>query len=308
MLPRRLPPLNAVRAFEAAARLMSFKEAAEELHVTPQAISQQIKVLEAWSRAPVFVRGNRAIELTAAGKAFLPVASQALDDLEAGAAGLSARSRPEIVTISSPASFAVRWLIPRLATFRRDLPHLDYRLKMSTSLPNLSGGDFDVAIHWRDASGDRSLRSDLLMALDIVPVCSPALLEGHDVSGPEDLLRYPLIRHSSAPELWSTWFRAAGCPDPDVSRGPEFENDLFIVEAAIEGFGVCLVPRTEAARDLDAGRLVVPLDIVLTGAERFYLVCLRARQDDDAIVAFRDWLCGQFAAEGAGAGSSRTPG
>lgn len=296
-MARRLPPLNAVRTFEAAARLLSFKAAAEELRVTPQAVSQQVRVLEGWLQAELFVRRNRAIELTAAGRAFLPAVGAALDGLAAAATGLSQRSQPHVVTINASPTFAVRWLIPRLGRFRTALPDLDYRLTMSNSLPDFAAGAIDVAIHWRDAARLPGLQSDFLMALDIVPVCSPGLLGGRRIDRAQDLLDYPLIRHRDDSGLWTVWFQVAGCGRVELPEGPAFDSDLYIVEAAAEGYGICLVTRAEVARDLQAGRLVVPHDVPIPGGEKFFVVHAAGRAAEPKIAALRHWLFHEYGDE-----------
>jgi len=287
---RRLPPLNAVRAFEAAARHMSFKLAARELSVTPQAVSHQIKVLEAYLRAPVFVRGNRSIELTPVGAAFLPTVRQALGDLAEAAAGLVARGA-DVLTINATPAFAVRWLIPRLGDFQRRYPDLDYRLTAMVELPDLELGVVDVAIHWGDPQDRARFWVEHLMDLEVVPVVSPALLppDGR-VEGPRALGRFTLIHHMVDPGCWQRWFQAAGVDDVDAEHGPRFESNLLMLEAAAAGVGVCLVAREDAERDLRAGRLVVPVDVSIPHGFDFYLICARARRDEPKIAEFRRWL------------------
>lgn len=292
---RNLPPLNAIKAFEAAARHLSFKDAASELLVTPQAISQQIRVLEDWLQVQVFARQNRTIRLTTAGASFLPVVSRALDDLQASAARLVARSEPEILTINAPPSFAIRWLIPRMERFREALPGLDYRLTTTVELPDLAAGAIDVAIHWKDAGDDRTLRSELIARSDLVPVCSPRLIADREILGPADLLKYPLIRHVGDPGLWSSWFEAAFGHPVEAPNGPQFGSDLFIVEAAASGQGICLLTREEVAGELETGRLVVPIDKTLAQAGRSYLVYPRAREHEESIAAFRNWVFSEVA-------------
>lgn len=292
---RNLPPLNAIKAFEAAARHLSFKDAAAELLVTPQAISQQIRVLEDWLQLQVFARQNRTIRLTPAGASFLPVVSRALDDLQTSAAGLVAHREPEILTISSPPTFAIRWLIPRMERFRAALTGLDYRLTTTAELPDLAAGAIDVAIHWKDAGNDRNLRSELIERSDLVPVCSPRLIAEGEIVGPADLLKFPLIRHVGDPGLWSTWFEAAFGHPVETPNGPQFGSDQFIVEAAAIGQGICLLTREQVAGDLETGRLVIPIEKTLAQAGRYYLICPKAREHEESIAAFRDWIFSEVA-------------
>jgi LysR family glycine cleavage system transcriptional activator len=297
VMRQHLPPLNAIKAFEAAARHLSFKAAAEELRVTPQAISQQIKVLEKWLQTSVFVRHNRSIELAAAGAAFLPVVTQALDTLETSAAGLMRRSQPEFLTINAPPTFAIRWLIPRLGRFHTDLPDLDYRLTTSIDLPNLHTGAIDVAIHWKDAESDSTLRSELLMESDVVPVCSPSLIGAQQIRNPTDLQSFTLIQHMLLPDLWSIWLQATGGRHVDGQSGPQYENNLLMIEAAAQGHGICLVGREEVARDLESGRLVIPIEMAFPRAFQFYLIYPRARENDEHIAAFHAWIFKQLASD-----------
>lgn len=292
---RNLPPLNAIKAFEAAARHLSFKDAAAELLVTPQAVSQQIRVLEDWLQLPVFARQNRTIRLTPAGASFLPVVSRALDDLQASASRLVAHREPEILTISAPPSFAIRWLIPRMERFRAAVPGLDYRLTTTVELPDLSSGAIDVAIHWKDAGDDPDLRSELIARSDLVPVCSPRLIADEEITGPADLLKYPLIGHVGDPGLWSSWFEAALGYPVETPTGPQFGSDLFSVEAAANGQGICLLAREQVIGDLETGRLVIPIEKTLAQAGRSYLVYPNAREHEKSIAAFRNWIFSEVA-------------
>ncbi|MDG2480353.1 MAG: LysR substrate-binding domain-containing protein [Alphaproteobacteria bacterium] len=292
---RNLPPLNASKAFETAARHLSFKAAAEELLVTPQAVSHQIKVLEDWFQTALFIRRNRSIVLTATGTAFLPVVRQALDSLEASATALARVRSPNILTINAPPTFAIRWLIPRLDRFRMALSDLDYRLTTSVELPDLLSGSIDVAIHWRQVRDISGLQSELLMALDLVPVCSPELIGKRKISSPAELLDFPLIRHTFDPGLWDIWAQSVVGDDILAPEGLRFDSDLYMIEAEVEGQGICLITREEVVRDLQSGRLVIPFDKVLPRAGQVHLVYPRARQADREIMAFRDWILDEIA-------------
>ncbi|MEW6643248.1 MAG: transcriptional regulator GcvA [Pseudomonadota bacterium] len=286
----RLPSLNGLRAFEAAARHLSFTHAAAELNVTQTAISHQIRRLEEELGLQLFVRKNRALTLTPAARDYLPGIRAAFQDLRLATDRLLRRDASPVLTVSTLASFAAKWLLPRLATFQEAHPGIDVRITTSTEMVDFSKDDVDAAIrygrgHW---SG---LQATWLTADELFPVCSPALLRGdHPLRQPEDLARYVLLHTSSSGDDWRLWLTAAGLPTDLARHGPIFDLNLMTVQAAIDGLGVAIGRTSYVQDDIDKGRLVVPFDITLPADAGFYLVAPLTSADNPKISAFREWL------------------
>lgn len=308
MTLRSLPPLQSLRVFECAARLLSFKLAAEELHVTPAAISHQIKGLEEHLGVPLFVRLTRALQLTDAGAAMLPHVQEGLRMLARGAeaaAGTPARTQLEVIV---PPSFGTRWLMPRLQGFTRRYP--DINLSLSTrltsidvsespgarrDLDDLREGRTDAEIRFGNGRYP-GMRADLIFEAEYVPVCNPALISSkRPLASPGDLRYHVLIHDDTIPELderpqWSEWLRVAGVTDVDVSRGPHFSNSGLALDAAKDGLGLTLAFRPLVARDIAEGRLAVPFDIALHTRYAYYLVTPEVTGERPELSAFRTWL------------------
>src|SRR6476661_1212531 len=277
----RLPSLNGLRAFEAAARHLSFTVAASELNVTQTAISHQIRRLEQELGVRLFVRQNRALELTAEARDYLPGIRAAFNDLRVATDRLLRRDDDHVLTISTLASLAAKWLLPRLATFQEAHPGIDVRITTSTALVDFKSGDVDAAIrygrgHWP------GLRADWLMADELFPVCSPALLAGDKpLRCPEDLAGQTLLHTSGGyDDDWRLWLTAAGLP-ADISKQPGVTFDLIFmtVQAAIDGIGVAMGRTSYVQEDIAKGRLVVPFKITLPVDAGFYLVSPAGRTD-----------------------------
>ncbi|HUF86748.1 MAG TPA: transcriptional regulator GcvA [Thermohalobaculum sp.] len=301
-MSRRLPPLNSLRAFEAAARHLSFKKAAEELHVTPAAISQQVRTLEEHCGAALFHRLTRALRLTEAGQAALPALREGFDKLAEAAEAMRARGRGGVLTVSVAPSFGAKWLVPRLERFRAAHPDYDVRIDASDALAGFAGDGVDVALRY-GRGVYRGLVAECLMSEVAFPVCSPRLLErGPPLRRPEDLRRHTLLHvqwkmEDDAAPNWRMWLRAAGVADVDWERGPRFSIENMAVEAAIEGQGVALASGALVAADLKAGRLVRPFAPAVSEATAFayYLVYPEAKAADPKVAAFRDWVLGEVA-------------
>jgi LysR family glycine cleavage system transcriptional activator len=301
-MSRRLPPLNSLRAFEAAARHLSFKKAADELHVTPAAISHQIRTLEEHGGAALFNRLTRALSLTDAGQAALPLLREGFDKLAEAAQALRADQQADTLTISVAPSFGAKWLIPRLDRFRAAQPKFDVRIDATDALANFGGDGVDVALRF-GRGVYRNLRSDCLMAEVAVPVCSPRLLErGPPLARPEDLRHHTLLHvqwtfERDAAPGWDMWLRAAGVEGVDPGRGPRFSADTMALEAAIAGQGVALAGVALAAGDLETGRLVLPFPASAGQTTEFsyYLVYPEAKADSPKVSAFRDWVLAEAA-------------
>ncbi|MBR0798667.1 transcriptional regulator GcvA [Bradyrhizobium jicamae] len=288
----RLPSLNGLRAFEAAARHMSFTLAASELNVTQTAISHQIRRLEEELGVRLFVRQNRSLSLTAEAVEYLPGVRAAFNDLRLATDRLLRRDDDHVLTVSTLASLAAKWLLPRLSAFQEAHPGIDVRITTSTGLVDFQRDKVDAAIRYGRGQWS-GLRSDWLMADELFPVCSPSLLQGSKpLKCPEDLKDHVLLHTSGAnTDDWRLWLTAAGLPT-DISRQPGLTFDLTFVtvQAAIDGIGVAMGRTSYVRDDIAKGRLVVPFKIALPADAGFYLVSPQGRADSPKLAAFRDWL------------------
>jgi len=288
-MARRLPPLNALRAFEAAARHLSFTRAADELHVTQAAVSHQIKGLEEWLGMPLFRRLNRALILTEAGQSYLPAVREALDTLSHATERLFRKDSSGALTISTMPSFAAKWLVMRLGRFQAKHPELEVRLHSTPQRVDFTQQDVDVAIRFGSGRWD-GVRCERLMTEDIFPVCSPALLKGgRPLSCPEDLRHHTLL-HDDYFITWGTWAEAANLTGVDVTRGPRFDDSGLLLQSAVEGAGIALARGVLVADDIAAGRLVRLFDIHLPGDYAYYVVAPPHYFSRPKVKAFRDWL------------------
>jgi LysR family transcriptional regulator, glycine cleavage system transcriptional activator len=288
----RLPSLNGLRAFEAAARHLSFTNAATELNVTQTAISHQIRRLEQELGIRLFIRQNRSLVLTPAAKDYLPGVRAAFNDLRLATDRLLRKDNDHVLTISTLASMAAKWLLPRLSAFQEAHPGIDVRITTSSALVDFKGGDVDAAIRYGRGRWP-GLRADWLTADELFPVCSPALLGGNrPLKCPEDLAHYTLLHSSgSYNDDWRLWLTAAGLPI-NISEQPGLTFDLILmtVQAAIDGIGVAMGRTSYVEADIAKGRLVVPFKITLPTDAGFYLVSPEARADPPKLAAFRQWL------------------
>jgi LysR family transcriptional regulator, glycine cleavage system transcriptional activator len=288
-MARRLPPLNAVRAFEAAARHLSFTRAASELNVTQAAVSHQIKALEQWLEMPLFHRTPRALKLTEAGSDYLAGVRGAFDTLAEATERLTRSTSPRTLTVSCLPSFASKWLLPRLDRYQSAHPDLDVRLETSIHLTDFTRQDVDLAVRMGLGLWP-GLSVELLMTEVLFPVCSPALLGGPSpLRCPADLVHHTLI-HDDFTVGWENWCRAAGISAIDVRRGPRFTDSALMVQAAIAGRGVCLARDALVRDDLAAGRLVRPFAAEVPGVEAYYVVAPSQNLHRPKVRAFRDWL------------------
>src|SRR5579871_5721252 len=288
----RLPSLNGLRAFEAAARHLSFTNAAAELNVTQTAISHQIRRLEEELGIRLFVRQNRALTLTPQAKDYLPGVRAAFNDLRLATDRPLRKDNDHVLTVSTLASLAAKWLLPRLSTFQEAHPGIDVRITTSTALVDFQRDDVDAAIrygrgHW---SG---VRADWLMADELFPVCSPMLLKGdRPLKCPQDLAHHTLLHTSGGyDDDWRLWLTAADLP-ANISKPPGVTFDLIFmtVQAAIDGIGVAMGRTSYVQDDIAKGRLVVPFKITLPADAGFYLVSPEASDDPPKLKLFRQWL------------------
>ena len=288
----RLPSLNGLRAFEAAARHLSFTLAASELNVTQTAISHQIRRLEEELGIRLFVRQNRTLSLTAEAREYLPGIRAAFNDLRLATDRLLRKDDGNVLTVSTLASLAAKWLLPRISDFQEKHPGIDVHITTSTALVDFRTGDVDAAIRYGRGQWP-GLRADWLMADKMFPVCSPALLAGKKpLNKPEDLADHVLL-HSSAgnDDDWRLWLTAAGLP-ADLSKQPGVTFDLVFmtIQAAIDGLGVAMGRTSYVQDDIAKGRLVVPFKIALPADAGFYLVAPEGRREAPKLTAFRDWM------------------
>ena len=300
----RLPPLNSLRAFEAAARLLSFKQAAEELAVTPTAVSHQIRLLEEYLDLPLFRRLTRALELTPDGAAMLPLVREGFASLSAAVEKVRRNPGGSVVNVCAPPSFATRWLVPRLGHFSR--AHPDIELRLSGSLLAVdrregahSGGSdavFDLVIRFGRGHYP-GWQVERLFSPAYVPVCSPALLKGQlPLRTPADLRQHVLIHDATVPDFddrpgWAQWLAMAGVADyAAMSNGPRFADAVLAVEAAIAGQGLALAARPMVSADLAAGRLVMPFPQAISSRHAYYLTTPDGASARPAVVALCAWL------------------
>lgn len=303
----RLPPLNALRAFEAAARHLSFKKAAKELHVTPGAVSHQVKLLEEHLGAALFRRLTRALELTAQAQAMLPKVREGLESLNSAVEQVRAREDPCALTVMAPPNFAARWLVPHLAGFTHSHPSLELHVASRPAM--IDGRENGQVAPVADAREDAPLvmvrfgnghypgqRVDEVFSPVYVPVCSPKLLKGkHALRTPEDLRFHTLLHDDTVVEegarpSWHDFLEKAGVKDIDVARGPHFSDASLALEAAIEGMGVVLAMKPLVSAEIEAGRLAMPFNITAPTSYAYYVVTPENTAGNRSVSAFREWL------------------
>jgi len=298
-----LPSLNGLRAFEAAARHLSFTRAASELNVTQTAISHQIRRLEAQLGLRLFLRRNRALALTPEAQAYLPAVREAFEDLREATDRLRRRERQSVLTVSTMASLAAKWLLPRVAAFQEANPGIEVRLTASTHLVDFRREEIDMAVRYGHGVWP-GLRAVFLMSEDIFPVCSPSLLKGkRGLRRPEDLAHHTLLHNTGLREDWQVWLTAAGLPAAlGQKRGLVFSESFMAIQAAIDGLGVALARTPFVETDLRDGRLVAPFDLALPDKAGFYVVAPEETADTPKIRLFREWLVASVAKEREGRG------
>jgi LysR family glycine cleavage system transcriptional activator len=317
-MTNRLPSLNSLKAFEAAARHLSFKRAAAELSVTPAAISHQIKTLEENLGVELFERAGRGLKLTQAASAALPRLSEGFGVLTDAVDRMRPQPDSGQLTVSVAPSFATRWLMPRLHGFFAAQPDVDVRITARTRLINKRGHDNAVeratVENWLEDSDVAILYGhgeyagfcyDRLFPLTLAPLCSPQLLQGeHPLRHPRDLQSHPLVHDDSGAlydgvSFWNVWLKAAGIEGVDTSRGSHFSQPVLALEAASDALGVVATFPVLAAADLAVGRLVLPFDMQVPLQSAYYLVCPEQSLRRAPVAAFRDWLLTQAAQQAA---------
>jgi LysR family glycine cleavage system transcriptional activator len=292
-MPRRLPPLNALKAFEAAARSESFTRAAQELNVTQGAVSHQVKALEATLGIKLFNRERQRLILTEAGRDYLAVVRDALDRIAAGTESLMQRQSSGVLTVSTSPDFAAKWLVYRLGRFAESHPEIDLRVSAAAHQVDFAREDVDVAVRHGDGKWP-GLDVVRLCSERLFPVCSPKLVAGRNrITAASDLLKFPLLRLDDW-KTWTRWFAAAGVVAP-VARGLVLNRASMLIDAAVDGQGITLARTALAAWDLINGRLVRPIDVSLKMSNTYWIVCPKATSAVPKIATFRKWLLAEAA-------------
>lgn len=289
---RRLPPLNPLRVFEAAARFESFNRAAEHLHVTASAVSHQIKTLEQYLGVELFRRSVRRVTLTETGRGYLPPIRDALEQIGTATEQVLQRSGRTILTVSSAPAFANGWLVPRLAEFQLRHPEIEVRLEAGVHLTDFDTSDVDVCVRYSARDEFPGLHAYPLFREELVPVCSPEFARENRIERPEDLRRLRLLHSYMRMGQWRSWLEAAGVGDIDPEAGQRFEDNNMSLEAAVSGLGIAIVNRPLVERHLRTGRVVAPFDLSYCSEYLFHVVYPPAAEHDPKVVAFRDWALG----------------
>jgi LysR family glycine cleavage system transcriptional activator len=298
---RGIPSLNALRAFESVARHGSCTRAADELHVTPAAVSQQIRFLEDLAGTPLFLRINRQFVLTDAGRRCLPEVRKGFAHLAEAMKQIHASSQRERIAVCVAPAFAVRWLLPRLSAFTRRHPHADIWLSTSLLPIRLAEARIDVAVTY--GNGDFfGQPAQLLVHVGDVPVCAPAVCEARPILTPGDLRAHTLIHESAeiddpAVPCWADWLRMQGVEDIDAEAGPRFSNPGLVIEAALAGLGVALARSALVASEIQGGRLVKLFPAHPHGRVGYYLLRNPESAAPTAAQEFCDWISAAVAAE-----------
>jgi LysR family glycine cleavage system transcriptional activator len=287
-MARRLPPLSALRPFEAAARLESFTRAAAELHITHGAVSHQVRALEEHLGTPLFTRHGKRVTLTAAGRVFGERVRAALLEIAQAADALRAR-RDDRLTVSVLPSFASRWLMPRLIRFMDAHPKIEVNVIASTALADFASDEVDVAIRFGKGPWPPHV-CEVFLEDEYFPVASPAGQRGKLPKTPRDLLRAGIIREDR--DYWPAWFEAAGVPIEEAiaARGPIFNDSTYALQAAARGEGIALARRSIVAEDLERGTLKRLFRIAVPSRERYWFVSPRDTAEMPKVRAFRDWV------------------
>lgn len=306
MVGRRLPPLNALRAFEAAARHLSVKHAAHELCVTPGAVSQMLKALELHLGVKLFQRVNRGIFLTDVGQGYLPPVRNAFRQIAEASRRIAVSVDTGMLTVSVTPFFAAAWLVPRLREFQGAHPEIDLQVMANNALVDFARDGVDVAV--RHGLGRYpGLRSERVVAVEIVPVAAPALVARLGLpTTPAELTRWPHV-HDAERNGWHLWFQAQGIDETGTPRGPAFDDSGLLQRAVIAGQGAGLLPAAMVEPDVEEGRLVQLADIVRLEEFAYYLVYPEASHERPKVAAFRAWVLDAAGRDGRAAAAPARP-
>ncbi|MGR6833314.1 transcriptional regulator GcvA [Aliivibrio wodanis] len=295
-MSRRLPPLNSLRVFEAAARHLSFTRAAEELFVTQAAVSHQIKALEEFLGLKLFRRRNRSLLLTEEGQSYFLDIKEIFSSLSEATDKVLERSAKGALTISLPPSFAIQWLVPRLSDFNNQEPDIDVRIKAVDMDEGSLTEDVDVAIYYGRGNWP-GLRVDLLYQEQLLPLCSPQVLLNEKPLATIDDLRFHTLLHDTSRKDWKQFVKQFDLQGMNVNQGPIFSHSTMVLQAAAHGQGIALGNNVLAQPELDAGRLVAPFEELLISKNAFYLVCSEKQADTGRIATFREWILSKARSE-----------
>ncbi|NCF34889.1 MAG: transcriptional regulator GcvA [Gammaproteobacteria bacterium] len=286
---RRLPPLNSLKCFEAAGRLLSFTGAARELNVTQAAISHQIKVIEEYLGVSLFERYPRRLALTEQGKALLPEVIEAFDRVSAAIGMLSKDHYSNIISVRLAPSFAAKWLSPRLKYFWLQYPEIDLCLFHAHAAVDFEREEIDIAVTYGKGAWS-GVVADKLLSLDFFPVCSPAFLRNDKPLTSIDNLHYYTLLHDANYECWRDWLKLAGLNDIQADKGTIIDDTNVLIQAALDGQGIALGSTTFVEDHLESGRLVRPFDVILENEFSYYVVCPESHLKNPAVLAFKEWL------------------
>ena len=292
MSKRRLPPLNSLRAFEAAARHLSFTKASEELFVTQAAVSHQIKHLEEFLDIRLFNRKNRTLTLTEEGARYWPQINNIFEQLKSATEELHAAGASGHLTVSVPPTFAIEWLIPRLAQFKELYPDIDVNVMAQNDEREVDfyGENVDCAIYFSTGPYRKGVNVRRLLNEYLIPVCSPELLKkGVALNSPEDLRNHKLL-HEESHRDWRRWLNMVNVSGISLSQGTVFSHTVMVMMAAMHSQGVAIVHSLLAQRELDSGRLVRPFDLPLETKRHYDFACPEGDKEKPKVISFRRWL------------------
>ncbi|GGO74370.1 transcriptional regulator GcvA [Bowmanella pacifica] len=295
-MSRRLPPLNSLKAFEAAARHLSFTRAADELFVTQAAVSHQIKALEEFLGIKLFLRKNRSLLLTEEGQGYYLDIKDIFSSLQDATQRLLARGAKGAITVALPPSFAIQWLVPRIHKFSAQYPDIDVRIKAVDFDEGHLTDDVDVAIYYGRGKWP-GLQADKLHTEYLTPICSPLLFQSDKPLDTLDDLRYHLLLHDASREPWKNWIREFNVLGVNVNQGPIFSHSMLVLQAAALGQGIALGHSVLARPEIQAGRLICPFDEKLITKNAYYVVCHESQAELGKIATFRDWVLTQVKEE-----------
>ena len=288
-MQRRLPPLNALKAFEAAARHLSFTRAADELFVTQAAVSHQIKALEDFLALKLFIRRNRTLLLTEEGQAYFLELKDIFKNLQDATERLLARGSKGAITVATPPSFASQWLVPRISQFSQLFPDIDVRLKAIDFDEGFLTDDIDVAIYYGRGRWN-GIQADKLHTEFLTPLCSPSLFQGSKPLKTLSDLKHHVLLHDSSRAIWKMWLQHFKVAGVNVNQGPVFSHSMMVMQAAALGQGIALGNSVLAKPELDAGRLIMPFEEKLESRDAYYLVYHEGQGESGKIAAFREWV------------------
>lgn len=288
-MARRLPPLNSLKSFEAAGRLLSFTRAAQELNVTQAAVSHQIKVIEAYLGVTLFVRAPRKLLLTEQGRALLPEVIEAFDKISNAIGTVRLEPSSKMVSVRLAPSFAAKWLSPRLKYFWLQYPEIDLCLYHAHPAVDFDREQIDIAVTY--GKGDwPGVVADPILSLDFFPVCTPAFMSNDKPLSDINNLRYYTLLHDASYECWADWLKLAKIEEINAHKGSIIDDTNVLIQAAVDGQGIALGSNTFVHDLLDSGKLIKPFDITLVNDFAYYVVCPEAHLQNPSVRAFKDWL------------------